>query len=514
MEPRKPSLFLSLLVLIVVTSLMAVTLALYRQNIHIALIFGSLFATFIGVFFLKNKYKTVEKSMISGVMSAMQACLILYTVGPLVGIWIYTGVIPSMIYYGLTLIHPGLYLIVSLLICTIVAFATGTSWGTSGTVGIALMGIAIGLGIPAPLSAGIIISGAYCGDKLSPNSDTTFVATSVTGATIKGHIKSMLWTTLPTYIIVLIIATTLSVKYGMGNVDTVKVEAIKTIIKSEFWINPITFIAPIAVIALTAMKKPTLPSLWVGILISLPFLYVNGTDLKSILDVMQNGYMPTISQNIINNAENALALTSYLADNAIQLTNEEAISAAKEMITFTRRGGLLSMNWTIALVLCAFTFGSVMEACGFVRTVLESLMKPAKSVAGMVTATVISCFVCDFFLADQYLSISMPGKMFKPIYDKKGLHSQMLSRTLEDAGTTISALVPWNTCGAYQANVLNVTTWEYLPFAFFNYLSPFVAIIISSLGIAIYWKGKSGEAYRGGKNPPFGTLMSRGGNLD
>ena len=506
MEPRKPSLFLSIAVLSVVTAL---TIASFRDYLHMALIFGAIFASAIGVFILKNDYKKIEKGMVSGVMSAMSACLILFTVGPLVGMWIYTGVIPSMMYYGLAIVNPVLFLLLALVLSTVVAYATGTSWGTTGTIGVAFMGIAVGLGIPAPLTAGVILSGAYCGDKLSPNSDTTAVATSVTDVTVKGHIESMLWTTVPTYAIVILITVFFGFKYGISPEDIARTQAMRALLNAEFFISPVTFIAPALVIALTAMNKPALPCIWAGILVSVLFLFARDFDIHTIVDVLQYGYTSVPLRNILELSEDIPALYAALAESSIALPAEDIIAAANDLFNFIEKGGLFSMSWTISLVICAFVFGSVMESCGFIKTILEALTKPAKSIPAMITMTAISSLVCDVFLADQYLSISMPGKMFRPLYERKGLHLQTLSRTLEDSGTTLSALVPWNTCGAYQASVLNVATLEYLPFAFFNYLSPVIAILVAYAGTAVYWKGKSGDAYKGNNTPPFGTLLNR-----
>ena len=435
-------------------------------------------------------------------MTGMQACLILYTVGPLVGTWIVSGVVPSMIYYGLSILSPSIFLLATLIICTIVALATGTSWGTAGTVGIALMGIAIGLGIPAPLTAGIIISGGYCGDKMSPLSDTTNLAPAVAGTDLFQHIRAMCWTTIPTYIIVAVITLVLGFGYAGGELDTGKIAAMQALMDAEFWISPIAFIAPAVVIALSAMGKPALPSLYAGIFVAAGFAAFQGIGIGEILNIMQYGYVPTISADIAGAGEDAAALAKVLADNAITIEPKIALEAANDIVKLMERGGLQSMNWTISLIICAFTFGSTMEVCGFLKVMLEAIMKPIKSVGGMVTATLISCFVCDLFLGDQYLSIAMPGRMFKSAFDEKGLHPRMLSRTLEDAGTLVSVLIPWNTCGAYHSGVLGVSTFEYAPYAFLNYLNPIIASAMTFMGIGIFWRGKDGEPVHGGKTRP------------
>lgn len=510
MSPKKPSLPLSLLVLVFVISVMSFTVVQYGEYIHMALIFSTVIVSMIGVFVLKKEYNEIESGMITGIMSAMQACLILYTVGPLVSMWIYTGVIPSMIYYGL-LISSVLFLPLAFVLCTAMAFVTGTSWGTTGTLGVAIMGIAVGLKIPAPVAAGIILSGAYCGGKLSTVSDTTLAVKTVVDIDITSHIKTMLWTTVPAFVFTLLVTILLGFQYGTGSVDVVRVGSIKSILQSEFFISPITLIAPAFVIILTAFRKPTLPSMWLGIFISLAIFSLTGETLNigHIVDVLQNGYTPTVSQQIINFDTNTSAIGAYLAQNGIFYKSiKDIVYVAEDMIKFTHRGGLMSMNSTIALIICAFTLGSTMEKCGFVKTLLESIMRPAKTAAGMITATICSSILCDILVADQFLSITVPGKMFRPKYEAKGLHMQTLARTLKDSAS-FAPLIPWSTCGAYQAGVLNVATWDYFPYALFNYTTPIICIIIAYMGIATFWKSKSGNMYKGGNMPPFGTIMKR-----
>ena len=501
-EPKIPSLGLSILVFLAVAVMIAAAVLVWETDIHIVLIFGALLAGLVGVFYLGNPYSKIEKGIIDGIMGGMQACLILYTVGPLVGTWICSGVVPSMIYYGLSILSPSIFLLATLIICSIVSLATGTSWGTAGTVGIALLGIALGLGVPAPLTVGIIISGGYFGDKMSPLSDTTNLAPGVAGTDLFQHIRAMCWTSGPTYAIVVCITLFLGFQYSQGDLDYTKIEALKTILASEFWISPISLIAPLAVIVLSAMRKPALPALWVGVFIAVVFALVQGTNFGDILNIMQNGYVPMLSAEIAGTGEDAAALAKILADNSISLDPKIALEAANDIVSLMERGGLQSMNWTISLILCAFTFGSTMDVCGFLKVMLQAIMKPIKSVGGMITAVILSCFVCDIFLGDQYLAIAMPGTMFKSEFDKSGLHPRMLSRSLEDAGTLLSVLVPWNTCGAYHAGVLGVPTFEYLPYAFFNYLNPIVAIVMTFMGIGIFWRGKNGEPVKGGKTRP------------
>ena len=503
-EVKVPSLALSSAIFLCVVAMIMLAVLKYGTDIHIVLIFGAILAGIVGVFYLHFEYETIEKGIIDGIMVGMQACLILYTVGPLVGTWISSGVVPSMIYYGLSIISPSIFLFATLILTSIVSLATGTSWGTSGTVGIALLGIALGLGVPAPLTAGIIISGAYFGDKMSPLSDTTNLAPAVSGTSLFQHIRAMCWTTGPTYVIVDLITIVIGFKYSSGSLDYTKIADLQAMLSKEFWINPITLIAPIAVIGLSAMRKPALPSLWVGIAIAIGFaMVVQGNSFGDILNIMQNGYTPTFTQEIADVAEDPAKLTALLSKDGLSAMDPKvAVEAAKDVVSLMQRGGLQSMNWTISLILCAFTFGSVMNICGFLKVILETIVKPVRTVGGLITAVVASCFICDLFLGDQYLSIAVPGTMFQNVVKKTGLHPRMLSRTLEDCGTLVSVLIPWNTCGAYHSTLFNIPTLSYAPYCFLNYLNPLMAILLTYMGIGIFWRGKDGEPVHGGKHLP------------
>ena len=240
----------------------------------------------------------------------------------------------------------------------------------------------------------------------------------------------------------------------------------------------------------------------IGIAIAIVFAFVQGNNFGDVLNIMQNGYTPKLSADLANAAEDTAKLAELMAANGITMDSKIVIESAKDIVSLMERGGLQSMNWTISLILCAFTFGSTMNICGFLKVLLEAIMKPIKTVGGLVTAVVFSCFVCDLFLGDQYLSIAMPGTMFKNTFAKAGLHPRMLSRSLEDCGTLVSVLIPWNTCGAYHAGVFGVPTLQYAPYCFLNYLNPLMAILLTYMGFGIFWRGKDGEPVRGGRQRP------------
>ena len=499
---KTPSLGLAVLLFLAVAAMIGCTVLIWELDLHITLILGAILVGCVGVFYLGIPYAKLEKGIIEGIMTGMQACLILYTVGPLVGTWIAAGVVPSMIYYGLDILSPSIFLFATLIICSIVSLATGSSWGTSGTVGIALMGIALGLGVPAPLTAGVIISGAYFGDKMSPLSDTTNLAPAVSGTDLFQHIRAMFWTTGPTYVIVAAITIFIGFRYAGGTLDAQKIQALQAMMDAEFWISPLALIAPIVVIGLSAMSKPAIPSLFAGIIVAAVFGVIHGLGIGDILNVMQNGYAPALSAELAGAGEDAAAFAKLLADNGLSALDPKiALEAANDVVSLMERGGLQSMNWTISLILSAFSFGFAMEVTGCLKVLLAAIMKPIKSVGGMCTAVIASCLICDIFLGDQYLAIAMPGTMYRSAFEEKGLHGRMLSRSLEDCGTLVSVLVPWNTCGAYHTTVLGVPTVQYLPYAFLNYLNPLMAIFLTYMGIGIAWKGKNGEPVIAKKRP-------------
>jgi NhaC family Na+:H+ antiporter len=407
-----------------------------------------------------------------------------------------------MIYYGLAILSPSIFLVATLLICSVVSIATGTSWGTSGTVGIALMGIAAGLGVPPAIAAGFIISGAYFGDKMSPLSDTTNLAPAMAGTDIIQHIRSMLWTTVPSYTLVLIIAGVMGLGYSSGSFDIEKVQAIQDMMKVEFSISPIGLIPPILVIALAASGRPALPSIFSGALAGVALGIFQGSTFGAMLDVMQNGYTPVLPAELAGLAEDTPVLLELMAKHGLSAFSTDSImNAATVLNELLARGGLQSMTWSNSLVLCALVFGGVLDKCGFLQVMLEILMRGVRTVGGYVTAVAVACVVTNAIASDQYISIVFPGRMFKSAFDEKGLHPRMLSRALEDTGTITSPLVPWNTCGAYQSSTLGVPTVEYLPYAFFNYINPIMAIALTYLGIGISWRGKDGEPVLGKTRP-------------
>ena len=426
---------------------------------QIILLIGALVALIVGVF-NKVSFATMAAEVYENLKSIFIPVMILLLVGALAGTWLVSGVIPAMVYYGLQVLHPSIFLPACVVICSIISIATGSSWTTSATVGIALIGIGSALGIHTGMIAGAVISGAYFGDKMSPLSDTTNLAPAIAGTELFTHIRYMALTTGPTIIITLIAFSILSTTIDIsGNTDIIN---LLVSIDATFHISPWLFMVPLVVIILILLKTKPLIALGTGVIIAAIFAFIFQSDvLKSLGD-----------------SNFAVIANSILSDTEIATDNEKL----NELFS---AGGMKGMLWTILLVTCAMIFGGVMDGIGALARVTKSLLSIAKSIFGLFASTVISCLGLNIIASDQYLAIVIPGKMFKKAFDDRGLAPQNLSRTLEDSGTVTSVLIPWNTCGAYQSGVLGVGVAEYFIYAFFNWLSPIMTLIFAGFRIKI-----------------------------
>lgn len=503
MKTGKKLLLLTWVVCIATAVLITFGVLYWKVDIHGPLAAALCVVSLCGVFFLKVSYKTLEQSMINSIMVAMQSIMILWSVGVVIGTWISAGIVPSMIYYGLEILSPQIFLFASFVICSIVSLATGTSWGTVGTVGLSLLGISFGLGIPAPIVAGAIISGSYFGDKMSPLSDTTVLAPAVAGTDLFLHIKAMIWTTGPTYIIVSAILLLMGTKYSSGTIEVEKINAMLAIMQSEFWISPIALLAPALVIFLSVKKVPALPSIWAGIAVAMVFIVIQGHGPVDVFHIFQNGYKSSIANNLGFGDDNLAAAALFISENGLDITPDIVVASAKDIAGLVNRGGLQSMNWTVSLMVIALSFGGAMECCGFFSVILATVMKRVRRVPGLILATGVSSLLSNCFLGDAYLSIAVPGRIYKPAYEEMGLHPRMLSRTLEDWGTLTAGLVPWCTGAVFCSGALGVSAWAYMPYAFLLWMNPIVAVIITYCGIGIYWNGPNGEPVRSRTRPNF-----------
>jgi len=386
--------------------------------------------------------------------------MILFLVGALAGSWLVSGIIPAMVYYGLQVLSPAIFLPASVIIAAIISIATGSSWTTSATVGIALVGIGSALGIPTGMIAGAVISGAYFGDKMSPLSDTTNLAPAMAGTDLFTHIKYMAYTTVPTIIITLIVFSILSTTIDTtGSAD---ISNLLASINNTFHISPWLFLVPGAVIGMILMKTKPLIALGTGVALAVIFAFV-----------LQGDVLSNLSDSNFKSI-----MTAVWTDVEVKTDNEK-------LTELFSSGGILGMLWTILLIICAMVFGGIMDAIGALAKITKSLLSVATSVFGLFGSTVLSCFGLNAIASDQYLAIVIPGKMFKKAYKDKGLAPENLSRTLEDSGTVTSVLIPWNTCGAYQSGVLGVGVGEYFIYAIFNYLSPITTLLFAAFSIKI-----------------------------
>lgn len=430
------------------------------------LLLGASVAAIIG---FKNKisYKSMMDEVAENVKSTAGAIFILLMVGALAGTWLISGVIPSMIYYGLQILSPAIFLPATLIICSVISIATGSSWTTSATVGIALIGIGGALGFDKGMIAGAVISGAYFGDKLSPMSDTTNLAPAMAGTDLFTHIRYMTLTTIPTYIITFILFVILGLTFDAEG--TVETASLLADIKASFNVSLWLFIVPVVVIGLIVKKTEPLIALLIGTLLGGAFALIFQPNIVLMLSGATEMNFTSAYKGIMN----AITTKSVIPTENTTLAD-----------LFTS-GGMEKMLGTIWLILCAMVFGGIMDAIGALSCISQSLLKLAKSTFGLFASTVGSCLALNITASDQYLAIVVPGKMFAQAYKDKGLAPENLSRTIEDSGTVTSVLIPWNTCGAYHAGTLGVGTFELLPYAFFNLISPIMTLIFAAFNIKI-----------------------------
>jgi len=469
---KSPTTFQALFPIIFLIILLSINVSIFGDDslsgsIQIVLILSSAVASIIA-FKLGYTWLDIQKGIIKSINSSLPSILILFLVGSLAGSWLLSGVVPAFIYYGIQILNAKIFLFAACAICIVVSMATGSSWTTSATIGIALIGIGRALDISDGLVAGAILSGAYFGDKMSPLSDTTNLAPAMAGSDLISHIKYLSLTTVPSIIISLVIFIVLgfniSDSIGLNNA-----EVISSTIKEKFYISPVLFIVPLTVIILIYKKIKAVPALFVGVILGSVFALI-----------FQSGLVLDVSNSETNTWK------ALFSGTMISLYGSISINTSNPLVTdLLSSSGMFGMLDTIWLVICAMIFGGVMEKAGFLKQITSIILNKIKSSGSLISSTAGTCIFFNLTASDQYLSIVVPGKMYSSIYKEKGLAPENLSRTLEDGGTVTSVLVPWNTCGAYHASVLNVATLTYLPFCFFNLISPIMTILFAYLKIKI-----------------------------
>ncbi|MBN2683366.1 MAG: Na+/H+ antiporter NhaC [Bacteroidales bacterium] len=468
---KQPTLFQALLPIFLLVFLLFLNVSFFEDTLsgpnQMALIFSATVAGLIAIY-LSQSWENILDSVVKSINSAMPSMLILLLIGALAGTWLISGVVPTMIYYGLKILNPKIFLFATVIICALVSLATGSSWSTVATIGIALLGIGKTLGIHDGVIAGAIISGAYFGDKISPLSDTTNLAPAMAGTDLFTHIRYMLITTVPTLLITLVIFLFIGFNYDFGNSDT-NVNVVLDSIENTFYISPVLLLVPVLLVVVIIRKVPPIPALLFGIVLGGVFAVIFQPDVLNSLSGYHSDY----------------AYSSYTVVMK-SMFGPVTVESGNAMITdLFSTGGMQGMLNTIWLILAAMIFGGAMESAGLLVKITQSLLRFAKSTGSLVATTAGSCLFLNVTASDQYISIVVPGKMFAETYKKKGYKPELLSRTLEDSGTVTSVLIPWNTCGATQSKVLGVDVLTYLPYAFFNIISPLMTILVAYLGIKI-----------------------------
>ena len=430
---------------------------------HVPLLLAAALAAIVGAFH-RFSWQDMLDGVTQAITPALPALLIIMSIGILIAAWMAGGIIPTMVYYGLQIISPRFFLVTSLLLCSLVSLAIGSSLSTIGTVGVALFGIGGAIGIPAPITVGAIVSGAYFGDKMSPLSDTTNLAPSVSDTNVFDHIRHMMVTTTPTYVVCIVIYGILGFVFGGGSADSSQVQATLDALSANFMIHPLLLLPPLLVLVMVIFRIPALPGLLGAALLGiLSALLFQGAGLSSLLGGVMNGFSAS--------------------------TGVDAVD------TLLNRGGILSMMRTVALMLIALSFAGIFEKTGMAGSILEKVVSHVKSDKGLVIATILTAWGVLIGTGQQYVAIIMTGRLFRPLYQEHNLKPQNLSRALEDAGTVFGGIVPYSTGAGFTENMLGVSAWQYGPFTFFGWINPLVAIAIAAMGKSMPKKDpvKSGE---------------------
>lgn len=458
-ESKKPSFQVSLaIILFLIAILLLQVIVSGSPNIRMTLIFSSAFSTFL-LLMTGTKWDVIEDGIMHGCKIAAMPNVIMILIGMLIPAWIAAGSIPALIYYGIQMINPSIFLVTAALVCSVASIATGSSYTTGATFGVAFIGISMGLGIPAALTAGAVISGAIIGDKLSPLSDSTNLAAGVCETNLFRHIKSMLYTTVPAFMISLILYTILGLRYSADSIDRTAVDQILSGISNNFNVSPLYAligIIPMLLVIILGVKQvnAVITMILAGITAMVIAIVFQGHSLLEIMSFMDGGYV----------------MNSGIADVDALLS----------------RGGIQSMMWTVSVAILGMIYGGILEKSGVLEVLLDKISSFTKSARMLISVHVVTSIAVNLLSASQYVAILIPGRMFLPAYRKLGIDSCVASRTCEDSGTVTSPLVPWGLCGVYFAGVLGVSTWDYLPYTFLGLLVPVVAVVYAMTGLFIF----------------------------
>ena len=478
-----PKVWEALVTLLILVGALALGIVKYGTDPHVPMFVGVMGAALMALY-LGYKWEAIEKSMMDGIYKALQSACILIIVGILIGVWINAGVVPTMIFYGLKVLKPAIFFIASVLICSITSLATGTSWGTMGTMGVALMGIGFGLGMSPGMTAGAVLSGAYFGDKMSPLSDTTNLAPAMAGTDVMTHVKAMILPTGITYAITLIGFGILgAMQYHGGEADMSRVTEFSGALEAVFNINPALLLPPVVVIVAVALKMPAIPGIVLGIISGaiLGMIFQPECNMGTVFDFGMNGY--------------------YFSDEVLTMFEETLTPETSYTMTkLLESGGILGMMPSVAMTIIAMMFGGIMEDTHQLEVIVNNLKKFAKGPTGLVLLTEVTCVISNAVMPEQYISIVVPGRMYAEEYREMGLHPALLSGTLESAGTVTSALIPWNTCGVFISSTLDIKAWSdggYGPWALFNWMMPIINWLCAVVGWTV--KDLAGKPFKKAK---------------
>ena len=435
--------------------------ASYGPN-QVALLIASAAAGLVGMY-RGLSWADIQESMVAGIKVGLGPILILLAVGGLIGSWMIAGTVPAMIYYGVSILNPSIFFAAAAIICALASISSGSSWTVAGTLGIGLIGIADSYGLSPAVAAGAIISGAYFGDKLSPLSDTTNLAAACTSVDLFAHIRHMLWTTVPAFCIALLFFS--FIPSGAATAPE-QIAELRAAIDQEFNVS-VGVLIPLAVmIGLIWRRVPAYPAIMLATLAGILTALTLQTDVVRKFALMAN---PEATMPVVEGLWRTL------------FAGFEGTTTNEELNSLISKGGIASMLNTVWLIVSALAFGGVLERTGILKQILDSVLKLVKSTGDLVAATVTGGFITNILAADQFLAIALPGRLFSSTYDDRGLSRENLSRTLEDSATMTSALIPWNTCGAYMAATLGVATFDYAPYAIFNLACPLIAVAFGYL---------------------------------
>jgi len=452
-EDKKIPFFLALMPILIMVSAMIITIVVFKGAPHIPLALGTIIASLVA-WKQGFSWKKIEDSIYDGIRLALPAVVIIILVGMIIGSWMGGGIVATMVYYGLSLLRPDLFLVSITLMCAVVSIAIGSSWSTMGTIGIAGMGIGASMGIPAGMVAGAVISGAYFGDKMSPLSDTTNLAAGLTNTDLFVHIKNMVYTTVPGILIALVAYWYLGSSFVSTEAELTNINNTMTLIQDSFFISPWLLLVPLTVIIMVGCKIPAIPALTFGVFLGfLCQIFVQGGTVASSISALQNGYIIDTGNTFID--------------------------------SLFSRGGIESMMYTVSLTIVAMTFGGVLENTGMLKSIVEKMSGMTKSAKTLIPTTIASCFITNATCSEQYISVVVPARMFSSVYRERGLDSKNLSRALEDGGTLTSVFIPWNTCGVFILATLGVGVLDFAPYAILNYSVPIISIIYAITGFSI-----------------------------